>query len=137
MAVAGADTGYRPPITLQQLADRFLAQPPASEQTVSSARRRLVWPLAALGDAQAADVTTEALQRIVTAVPGNCTAATYGGQRPVSLRRLEGTANSVIRAGEGFDQFGFRHHHCVPQTAPARQAIELRSREASEAALPL
>jgi hypothetical protein len=62
---------YRPPITLQQLADRFLAQPPASEQTITYARRRLVRPLAPLGDAQAADVTTEALQRIVTAVPGN------------------------------------------------------------------
>src|SRR2546423_3382210 len=61
---------YRAPITLQELADRFLAQHPASEQTIKYARIRLVRPLAALGDAQAGDVSTEALQRVVTAVPG-------------------------------------------------------------------
>jgi integrase len=61
---------YRPPITLEELAERFLAQHPASEQTITYARRRLVRPLRVLGDAQAADVSTEALQRVVTAVPG-------------------------------------------------------------------
>src|SRR4051794_5754766 len=61
---------YREPITLEQLCERFLAQHPASERTIYYARRRLVRPLAALGDAQAGDITTESLQRIVTAVPG-------------------------------------------------------------------
>lgn len=61
---------YRAPITLEELCDRFLAQHPASEQTITYARRRLVRPLKALGEAQAGDVSTEALQRIVTAVPG-------------------------------------------------------------------
>jgi integrase len=61
---------YRAPITLAELADRFLAQHPASTQTITYARRRLVRPLAVLGDAQAGDVSTEALQRVVTAVPG-------------------------------------------------------------------
>ena len=61
---------YCEPITLQELCDRFLAQHPASAQTVTYARRRLVRPLAVLGDAQAGDVSTEALQRVVTAVSG-------------------------------------------------------------------
>jgi integrase len=61
---------YREPITLQELADRFLAQHPASAQTIRYARIRLKRPLTVLGDAQAADVTTEALQRILAAVPG-------------------------------------------------------------------
>jgi integrase len=61
---------YREPITLQQLADRFLAQYVAAPQTIEYARRRLKRPLAALGDAQAGDVTPEALQRVLAAVPG-------------------------------------------------------------------
>ncbi len=61
---------YRPPITLAELADRFLAQYVAAPQTVEYARRRLKRPLAALGDAQAADVTPEALQRLLAGVPG-------------------------------------------------------------------
>ena len=61
---------YRAPITLQELADRFLAQHTASAQTIKYARIRLKRPLTVLGDAQAGDVTTEALQRILVAVPG-------------------------------------------------------------------
>jgi integrase len=61
---------YREPITLQQLADRWLAQYVAAPQTVKYARRRLVRPLAALGDAQAGDVSPEALQRFLATVPG-------------------------------------------------------------------
>jgi len=61
---------YLPPITLAELADRFIAQYGAAPQTVKYAERRLVRPLAALGDAQAGDVTTESLQRVLAAVPG-------------------------------------------------------------------
>jgi integrase len=56
---------YRPPIKLRELSDRFLEQYVAAPQTVEYARRRLRRPLTALGEAQARDVTPEALQRIV------------------------------------------------------------------------
>src|SRR4051794_25624709 len=61
---------YMPPITLAELADRFLAQHVAAPQTITYARRRLVRPLAAFGDAQARDVTPEATQRLLAAIPG-------------------------------------------------------------------
>jgi integrase len=61
---------YRPPITLAEMADRFLTQYVAQPQTIEYARRRLKRPLAALGSAQAADVSPEALQRVLAAVPG-------------------------------------------------------------------
>lgn len=61
---------YMAPITLQELADRWLAQYVAAPQTVNYARRRLVRPLAALGDAQAGDVSPESLQRLLAGVPG-------------------------------------------------------------------
>jgi integrase len=61
---------YMAPITLQELADRFLDQYGAAPQTVEYARRRLRRPLAAIGDAQAGDVTTESLQLVLSRVPG-------------------------------------------------------------------
>jgi integrase len=61
---------YMAPITLRELADRFLAQHVAAPQTISYARRRLVRPLAAFGDAQAGDVTPEAIQRLLAGIPG-------------------------------------------------------------------
>jgi len=61
---------YRAPITLSELCDRFLAQHPASERTIYFAKIRLFRAVAGVGGAQAADVSTEALQRVVTAVPG-------------------------------------------------------------------
>jgi integrase len=61
---------YREPITLQQLADRFIAQYVAAPQTIEYARRRLKRPLAAFGDAQAADITPEAIQRLLASVTG-------------------------------------------------------------------
>src|SRR4051812_53254 len=54
---------YMAPITLRELADRFIAQHVAAPQTLTYAKRRLVRPLAAFGDAQARDVTPEAIQR--------------------------------------------------------------------------
>jgi integrase len=62
-------TACKVPITLRELADRWLAQYGAAPQTVQYARRRLVRPLAALGDAQASDVSTEAIQRFLVSVP--------------------------------------------------------------------
>ncbi len=60
---------YVPRITLRELADRFLSQYTAAPGTVKDARVRLVRPLAALGDAQASDVTTESIQRMLVSVP--------------------------------------------------------------------
>ena len=62
--------GYMPPITLAELADRFLAQYVAAPQTIAYARRRLVRPLLAFGEAQASDVSPEAVQRLLADVPG-------------------------------------------------------------------
>jgi integrase len=56
---------FRPPITLAGLSDRFLEQYAAAPVTIRNARRRLVRPLAALGDVQAGDVSTESVQRVV------------------------------------------------------------------------
>ena len=56
---------YRAPITLHELADRFLEQYAAAPQTVTNVRMRLVRPLDAFGDVQAADVSSEAIQRLV------------------------------------------------------------------------
>jgi len=61
---------YRAPITFDELCDRFLAQYVAAPQTIEYARRRLKRPRTVLGDAQAADVSPEALQRVLAAVPG-------------------------------------------------------------------
>jgi hypothetical protein len=44
-----------PPITLEELGERFLAQYAARPETVKFARTRLVRPVAALGGAQAGD----------------------------------------------------------------------------------
>jgi integrase len=60
---------YRPPITLRELTDRWLAQYTAAPGTIRDANARLVRPLAALGNAQADDVTTEAIQRFIATVP--------------------------------------------------------------------
>ena len=62
-------SAYRAPITLAELADRFMAQYDRAPKTVKCAGGRLVRPLAAFGDAQAAHITTEALQRFLTALP--------------------------------------------------------------------
>jgi len=56
---------YREPITLQELSDRFLAQYAAAPQTAKNVRRRLVRPLNALGEAQAAELSAESIQRLV------------------------------------------------------------------------
>ena len=68
---------YRAPITLAELADRFMAQYDRAPKTVKCARGRLVRPLAAFGDAQAADITTEALQRFVAALPAKRVGKAY------------------------------------------------------------
>jgi integrase len=62
-------SAYVAPITLAALADRFLAQYDRAEKTKKCARSRLVRPLGAFGDAQAADITTEALQGFLAALP--------------------------------------------------------------------
>jgi integrase len=61
---------YMAPITLAELADRFIRQYSAAPQTVKYAQRRLVRPLASFGDAQAGDLTTESIQRLLATVPG-------------------------------------------------------------------
>ena len=61
----GLGDAYIAPITVQGLCDRFLEQYAAAPQTVKNVRRRLVRPLAAFGDAQAGDLSTESIQRVV------------------------------------------------------------------------
>src|SRR6185312_11831902 len=61
---------FRAPITFAELAGRFIDQYVAAPQTVKYARIRLKRPLAAFGDAQASDITPEAIQRVLAAVAG-------------------------------------------------------------------
>jgi integrase len=68
---------YRAPITLEELADRFLDQYDRAPKTVKCARGRLVRPLAALGQAQAGDITPEALQRFLAALPAKKVGKAY------------------------------------------------------------
>jgi integrase len=49
----------------------------AAPQTIRNAHRRLVRPLAVFGDAQAADVTTEALQRFMAQLPSDKIGKSY------------------------------------------------------------
>jgi integrase len=88
--------GYMPPITLAELADRFLAQYAAGPETVKFARRRLVRPVAALGAAQAGDVTPEALQRVLAGVPGK--AWRYDICRTLRMVYRFGVANRLVRS---------------------------------------
>ncbi len=62
-------TAYRAPITLRELADRFLEQYVAAPRTVNAARQRLKRPLAAFGDVEAGDLTTETLQAFLVRQP--------------------------------------------------------------------
>jgi integrase len=56
------------PITVRELAERFIDQYAAAPQTVKNVRRRLVRPLEAFGDAQASDVSPESIQRVVASL---------------------------------------------------------------------
>src|ERR1022692_2705795 len=60
---------YMAPITLRELSDRWLAQYDRAPKTIKCAKGRLVRPLAAFGDAQAADLTTETLQTFLARLP--------------------------------------------------------------------
>jgi len=68
---------YREPITLRQLADRFLEQYDRAPKTIKCARGRLVQPLEAFGGAQASDVTPEALQRFLAHLPAERVGKAY------------------------------------------------------------
>jgi len=85
---------WMPPITLEELAERFLAQYAAGPETVKFARRRLVRPVAALGAAQAGDVTPEAIQRVLAAVPGK--AWRYDICRTLRMTYRFGVANRLV-----------------------------------------
>jgi integrase len=56
---------YRAPITFNALADRWLDQYVAAEVTIKYARVRLQRARKVLGDAQAADITSESLNRLL------------------------------------------------------------------------
>ena len=68
---------YMAPITLRDLSDRWLAQYDRAPKTIKCARGRLVRPLAAFGDAQAADLTTEALQGFLARLPADKVGKAY------------------------------------------------------------
>lgn len=86
--VAGA--AYRAPITLAELADRFIAQYAAAPQTVKYAERRLVRPLVIFGRAQASDVTTEALQGFLASLPAEKVGKAYKRDIARTLRMVYG-----------------------------------------------
>jgi integrase len=87
---------YRPPITLTQLADRWLAQYDRAPKTVKCARGRLVRPLMAFGEAQASDITPEALQRFLTALPAEQVGKAY---RRDIVRTLRAVYSFGVDAG--------------------------------------
>ena len=96
---------YIPPITLAELADRWLAQYDRAPRTMTSARVRLARVLAAFGDAQAGDVSSEACRDFSPAsrsekpssmtLSGRCgwfigsgtRTALFAGTRPNAYRR--------------------------------------------------
>lgn len=86
---------YMAPITLRELADRFLSQHVAQPQTITYARRRLVRPLEAFGDAQADDVRPEAIQRLLAGVPG--AAWRHDILRTLRMTYRFGLANRLVR----------------------------------------
>jgi integrase len=77
-------------VTLNQLCERFLEQYNAAPQTVKYARRRLVRPRAVFGEAQAQDVTTEALQRFITGLPAEKVGKAYRRDIARTLRMVYG-----------------------------------------------
>jgi integrase len=60
---------YQAPITLRELSERFLAQYQPSVRTNYYVKLRLKRPLDAYGDAQASDLTGEALQTFLNGMP--------------------------------------------------------------------
>ncbi len=62
---------YIAPITLGELAERWLAQYDRATRTMKAAQLRLVRPLGAHGDAQAGDLTTEELQGFLARLPAS------------------------------------------------------------------
>jgi integrase len=68
---------YMAPITLRELADRFMAQYDRAPKTIRCAKGRLVRPLATFGDAQAGDLTTETLQAWLARQPADQVGKAY------------------------------------------------------------
>src|SRR4051794_33215024 len=68
---------YMAPITLRELADRWLAQYDRAPKTVKCAKGRLVRVLEAFGDAQAGDLTTETLQAWLARQPAEKVGKAY------------------------------------------------------------
>lgn len=81
---------YVAPITLRELADRFMAQYDRAPKTVRCARGRLVRPLAAFGDAQADDLTTETLQGFLARLPADQVGKAYRRDIVRTLRMVYG-----------------------------------------------
>ena len=87
---------YMAPITLRELADRWLAQYDRAPKTVKCARGRLVRPLDAFGDAQAGDLTTETLQAWLARLPAEKVGAAY---RRDIIRTLRAVYAFGVEAG--------------------------------------
>jgi integrase len=68
---------YMAPITLRELADRWLAQYDRAPKTIKCAKGRLVRVLDAFGDAQAGDLTTETLQAWLARQPAEQVGKAY------------------------------------------------------------
>jgi integrase len=81
---------YMAPITLRELADRWLAQYDRAPKTIKCAKGRLVRPLAAFGDAQASDLTTETLQAWLARQPADQVGKAYRRDIVRTLRMVYG-----------------------------------------------
>lgn len=76
---------YRAPVTFRELVDRFTAQHDVQPQTLTGINKRLKGPLAAWGDAQARDVTGEAIGRLLRSTG---TQASYRASVLATLRMV-------------------------------------------------
>lgn len=85
-----AGEAYIAPIILRELSDRFMAQYDRAPKTIKCARGRLVRPLDAFGDAQAGDLTTEALQGFLARLPAENVGKAYKRDIVRTLRMVYG-----------------------------------------------
>ena len=76
------------PITLRELSDRWLAQYDRAPKTIKCAKGRLVRPLAAFGEAQAGDISPEALQGFLTRLPADEVGKAYKRDIVRTLRQV-------------------------------------------------
>jgi integrase len=100
LARLDAGDAYIAPITLRELTGRFLDQYDRAPKTIKCARGRLERPLAAFGDAQAGDLTTETLQGFLARLPADKVGKAYKRDIVRTLRMVYafGVEAHLVRA---------------------------------------